>query len=428
MRWTGIVCILCLTAVVAAPAGVAASWMPGSGPYDVEKVVFPGHVFDAERLTASSALLLDINSGAVLFEMRPDESYGPASLSKIVTLALTYAALDEGEISLDDEVLISERAWSVNVPGSNMFIEAGTEVSMETLMRGMIVASGNDACVAVAEHISGTEDSFVSRMNELVRDIGMEDTVLHTVHGLHAEGQQITPRDVARLVRHFWLNYPEAEEITTERWFSHEGIEQPNRNGLLFRDDRVTGLKTGYTPESGYHFVATARDGDEYYAAVIMGVGKGEDITEQEGSEAREADAQRLLDWAFDTFTRTEVDLTPVLPAEMRVYRGQEREVRLRTEPENVAVTVPEGQYEHIYLEANLADELEAPVSRDDPAGGVQVFWRPDADAEEEDDDVGDERVLLAEAAVHPAEEIEPGGWWRRMWDSIVLFFTRLFR
>ncbi len=431
MRWKGLLIALCVALIIVPVTGAGASYMPGTGPYDVQEVVFPGYVFDDEVLNASSAVLLDINSGAALFAMNADEIYGPASLSKIVTLALAYDALEAGEVSPDDEVPISEDAWAVNVPGSNMFIEVDTEVPLHELMRGMIVASGNDACVAVAEYLAGSEDRFVDRMNDKVVEIGMTDTELRTVHGLHAEGQQITPRDVARLVRYFWSNYPEAEDITTEKTFSYGGIEQSNRNGLLFRDDRVTGLKTGYTDESGYHFVATARDGDEHYAAVVMGVGAGEDISEQEGTAQREADAERLLNWAFDTFTRVETDLSPAIPADMTVYKGEQREVQLTTAPQRLTVTVPEGSEDDIFLEASLADELIAPLSADDPVGYVEAFWRPggaadDDDEEEDDGEDADDSIRLAEATVHPAADVQAGGWWRRMWDSILLFFSRL--
>ncbi|MFO8059213.1 MAG: D-alanyl-D-alanine carboxypeptidase family protein [Bacillota bacterium] len=406
--------VLVFTALAFAPPAGAS---PAQG--EVVSQSFDGHVLDPESLEASSAILLDIRTGALLFEKAPDEPYGPASLAKIVTLALTYAAIEQGRVAPDDLVLVSEKAWSANVPGSKMFIEVGEQIELGTLMTGMIVASGNDACIAVAEHLAGSEEVFVGRMNDLVQQLGMEETVLGTVHGLPAEGQRTTPRDVARLVRFFTLTYPQAEDITRQESFTYATITQSNRNGLLFRDERVTGLKTGYTRESGYHLVATAREGEEYYAAIVMGVAAGEDLPENVAAPIREADAQLLLDWAFDTFDRSAVKTDDALPEEVRVYGGRERTVGIRTgeEPE---VTVLAGTEDQIRVEVSVEESPVAPLSRDAVIGTLRVYWEP---PEESD---GAESVHLGEWNLYPAEEVERGSWWRRLVDGILLFFQRL--
>ena len=411
-----------LLGVVVPVASAQAAWLPAD-PNEVVSRSFPGHTFDPDALEATSVIVVDIRTGALLFEKGPDESYGPASLSKIVTLALTYRAIDEGRAAPDDLVLVSERAWATNPENphlhrsSLMWIEVGEEIPLETLMTGMIVASGNDACIAVAEHLAGSEEAFVGRMNDMVRELGMRETYLGTVHGLPAEGQKITPRDVARLVRFFTTTYPQAENITSQESFTYAGITTRNYNGLVLRDERITGLKTGYTRESGYHLVATARDGDEHYAAIVMGIGAGvEDQSESEAVATREREALALLNWAFDNFTQHTVDVGPALPEEVRVYGGQPTSIAVRV-GEDPIVTLPTGTEDQIRVEVSLGEAARAPLSRDDVIGTLNLYWEPSDDGEP---------VHLGLWTVHPAEELERGSWWRRMIDSILLFFQRL--
>ncbi len=403
---------------VASFSPVQASWLP-SDPNEVVSRSFGGHTFDADVLEARSAILLDIHTGALLFEKEADVSYGPASLAKIVTLALTYRAIEDGRACPDDLVLVSERAWAMNPElrrSSLMFIEVDEEIPLETLMTGMIVASGNDACIAVAEHLAGSVEVFVGWMNQMVQELGMGDTYLGTVHGLPAEGQRIIPRDVARLVRFFTLTYPQAEEITRQESFTYAGISQDNRNGLVSRDERVTGLKTGYTRESGYHLVATARDGGQHYAAIVMGVAAGEDVPETVAGPIRERDAQLLLDWAFDTFDRHTVEVGAALPTEVRVYGGQPRTVAVGVE-EHPAVTIPTGTEDSIRIGVSVAPFPVAPLSAEDVIGIVELYWEAPAESEP---------VHLGEWTLHPAGEVERGSWWRRMVDRLLLFFLRL--
>lgn len=391
----------------------------GRQPPEVERTVFPGHTFDPELLTAPSAVLLDINTGMILFDKEVEEAYAPASLVKIATLALTYAAIDEGRASRDDTVTVSEKAWAAVVPGSKMFIEVGDEVSLGTLMEGMIVASGNDACIAIAEHLAGSEDRFIGWMNDLAGDLGLDDTVFGSVHGLPAEGQVITPWDVARLVRHFCLTYPQAQEITTQTSFTYGGISQPNRNQLVARDPRVTGLKTGRTFDSGFHLVATAQDGDEHYAAIVMGIGAGEDMADETGAQLREADASMLLDWAFEEFARVTVDLGRKIPETVTVYKGREREVAVRVEPPEPVITAPAVAEDRIEVRVSIEDVSIAPLSRSDTVGTAAAYWLPNAES-------NGEEILLGRWDIHPTEDIEAGNWWRRLWDSVILLFRGL--
>ncbi len=397
-------------------SSVEASWLPAP-PYEVVSRSFPGHTLNPDSFEAASVIVMDIRTGALLFEKAPDASYGPASLSKIVTLALAYRAIEEGRAAYDDMVLVSERAWAANVPGSKMFIEVGEEIPLETVMTGMIVASGNDASIAVAEHLAGSAEVFVDRMNDMARELGMRDTYLGTVNGLPAEGQRVTPRDIARLVRYFSMTFPQSEEITTQESFTYAGITQPNRNGLVFRDERVTGLKTGYTRESGYHLVATARDGDDHYAAIIMGIGAGiEDQSEPEAIATREREALAVLNWAFDNFTMHAVNVEPALPEDVRVYGGEPLSIPVRV-GEEPAVIVPEGTEDQIRVEVSLGEVARAPLSREDVIGTLNLYWEPSDD---------DEPLHLGLWTVHPAQDVERGSWWRRMIDSILLFFQRL--
>ncbi len=409
--------VLILLIILFAALSAAPAW--GRGSAQVESTPFPGHTFEAELVTAPSAILLDVNTGRILFEKDPGEAYAPASLVKIATLALTYAAVDEGRAARDDTVTVSENAWAAAVGGSVMFIEVGDEVSLGTLMEGMIVASGNDACIAIAEHLAGSEGRFIGWMNDLAGELGLQDTVFGSVHGLPAQGQVITPRDVARLVRHFCLTYPQATEITTQTSFTYGGISQDNRNRLVARDPRVIGLKTGRTFDSGYHLVATAQDGDEFYAAIVMGIGAGEDMSEATGSRLRETDASMLLDWAFEGFDRISLDLADELPPTVTVYKGREREVQLRVEPSRPAITAPNGTEDQIEIRVCLEEVAIAPLSEGDVIGTASAYWlsQPEGDGDE---------ILLGRWDIHPARDVEAGNWWRRMLDSVILFFRGL--
>jgi D-alanyl-D-alanine carboxypeptidase (penicillin-binding protein 5/6) len=255
-----------------------------------------------------AAVLLDANSGEFLYTQNPHESIPPASLTKILTLFLIFDAIQQGQVSLEDQVPISRRAWRTG--GSRMFVKAGERVPLEELIKGIAVDSGNDASVAVAEYLEGSERAFVAKMNERLRELNIRDTRIETVHGLPARNQYTTAADMALLARAYIQAHPEALRYHQLTSFTYRNISQHNRNRLLLQDPSVDGLKTGYTRKSGYHLVATARRGDQRLIAVVM---------DARNRKIREREAMRLLNLGFEQTAHTspgqdgEVQLAPAL-------------------------------------------------------------------------------------------------------------------
>ena len=235
-----------------------------------------------------AAVLLDANSGQFLYAQNPHQSIPPASLTKVLTLFLTFDAIQQGRVRLDDHVAISRKAWRTG--GSKMFVKAGERVPLEELIKGIAVDSGNDASVAVAEYLEGSERAFVAKMNEKLRELNIRDTRIETVHGLPARHQYTTAADMALLARAYIQAHPEALRYHQLTSFTYRNISQHNRNRLLLQDPSVDGLKTGYTRKSGYHLVATARRGDQRLIAVVM---------DARNRKIREREAMRLLNLGF---------------------------------------------------------------------------------------------------------------------------------
>ncbi|MGE5312239.1 MAG: D-alanyl-D-alanine carboxypeptidase family protein [Nitrospirota bacterium] len=255
-----------------------------------------------------AAVLLDANSGQFLYAQNPHLSIPPASLTKVLTLFLTFDAIQQGRVRLSDEVPISRKAWRTS--GSKMFVKAGERVSLEELIKGIAVDSGNDASVAVAEYLEGSERAFVAKMNNKLRELNIRNTRIETVHGLPARKQYTTAADMALLARAYIQAHPESLHYHQLTSFTYRNISQHNRNRLLLQDPSVDGLKTGYTRKSGYHLVATARRGDQRLIAVVL---------DARNRKIREREAMRLLNLGFQQNAQTspgqhgEVQLAPAL-------------------------------------------------------------------------------------------------------------------
>ncbi len=220
------------------------------------------------HLKAKSAILMNMNDGTILYSQNPDRPIQPASITKVLSLYLVYEALTEGRAHMDDLVTISKNAWRTR--GSRMYVKAGRQIPLEDLIKGMAVVSGNDACVAVAEHFGGV-DKFVEMMNNKARELGMTNSRFKNPNGLPAKGQVTTARDVLKLSRQYLNRFPESLSIHSMRYFTYGDVTQRNHNRLLQRCSDVDGLKTGYVRAAGYHIVATAKRGDVRLIAVVMG-------------------------------------------------------------------------------------------------------------------------------------------------------------
>ena len=313
------------------------------------------------KVEAKSYYLVDFASGEVLAESHARERLEPASLTKLMTAYVVFDALANHRIDLADEVAISEKAWRMT--GSRMFIEVNTTVTVEELVQGMIIQSGNDASVALAEHLAGSESAFVELMNETAQALGMEDTSFHNPTGLPAEGHYSTAFDLALLARAVIKQYPEYYDLYARREFTYNDITQHNRNSLLWRDGSVDGMKTGYTRAAGYCLVSSAERAGMRLIAVVMGM---------PSAASRTAGSQALLNYGFEFFETHQLYARGEPITEARVWKGEPRTVALGL-GDDFYVTVPRGQYETLRATVNLETELVAPIGEQESVGRVKV-------------------------------------------------------
>jgi len=291
----------------------------------------PGIIPQPPSLAASSYILIDANSGEVLVEHNADKVLPPASLTKMMTSFIVTEELDYGNIKIDDRTRISVKAWKAE--GSRMFIREGTYVSIGDLLKGVIIQSGNDASIALAEHVSGTEEAFVDVMNQYAAQLGMVNTRFQNATGLPAKGHVSTARDLSKLAIHIINDHKSYYPLYKEKSFKYNNIEQQNRNKLLFWDPRVDGLKTGHTEEAGFCLVSSAVEGDMRLVAVVMGANS-------ERSRARES--QKLLTYGFRYFESHQLFSSQEPLQQHKVWMGQQDEVDLGVK-DRAFITIPRG-------------------------------------------------------------------------------------
>ena len=316
------------------------------------------------ELAVKSYYLLDAGSGKELAESAADERLEPASLTKLMTAYVVFKTLAAGKISMDDRVLVSEKAWRTG--GSRMFIEVGTEVSVEDLLHGMIIQSGNDASIALAEHVAGSEEAFVGLMNEYAASLGMAATSFRNSTGLPAKEHLSTARDLAILARAVVEEFPGYYALYSEREYTYNMITQHNRNVLLWRDDSVDGMKTGHTNAAGYCLVSSAERSGMRLIAVVLGA---------ESPEVRADAGLTLIDYGFEHFETHKLYARGEPVSEARVWKGEPATASLGL-AEDLYVTVPRGQYEALSATMELDGDLVAPVERAAQVGEVRVAFR----------------------------------------------------
>ncbi|MDI9246222.1 D-alanyl-D-alanine carboxypeptidase family protein [Marinobacter sp. CHS3-4] len=352
------------------------------------------------QIAASSFILMDPMSGRIIMEENSDERLPPASLTKMMTAYIVERELDEGRISMTDMVPISVNAWKTQ--GSRTFVKEGTEVSVEDLLRGVIIQSGNDASVALAEFVAGSEGAFVDIMNQQAQLLGMEATSFANATGLPAPDHFSTARDLALLAKAIIQDYPENYPIYAEKHFTYNNIRQPNRNSLLWRDDSVDGLKTGHTEEAGYCLVASAKRNDTRLIAVVMGASS---------TSARAQEIQKMLNYGFRYYETERLFSKGQELMEARVWGGQSDQLSVGI-LEDVHVTIPRGSRNSLESIIELDTVIKAPVSVGDELGRVKVTL--------DDETVVDQPVLAL-------SDVPEGGFFKRIWDAIKLFFIQLF-
>ncbi|MBU2880978.1 serine hydrolase [Psychrosphaera sp. B3R10] len=307
-------------------------------------------------VNAKGYILIDFDTGKVLAEKNADEQLNPASLTKMMTSYVIGREIQNGTISLTDMVTVSHKAWSKNFPeSSKMFIEVGKEVSVSDLNRGIIIQSGNDACVAMAEHIAGSEDQFAQLMNLYAEKIGLHDSHFVNSHGLTADGHMTTARDMAKLGAALIRDVPEEYAIYQEKDFTFNNISQINRNSLLWdKSLNVDGIKTGHTDAAGYSLVSSATKGEMRLIAVVMGTAS---------KRARKVESKKLLNYGFRFFETLTAYEAGTEFAKQKIYMGDKDEVRLGIN-QSTPITIPRGYREKLTASFTLDKELEAPINK----------------------------------------------------------------
>lgn len=394
-----------LTAAMLACLQVTVSVQVGADT-DSAEAVFDLHPFAVD---ARSAVLLDVKTGTILYEQNPNESIAPASLAKVMTMLLALEEIEAGRLKLDDQVTVSEAAWNLARQGrpggiSAMFLHVGDQVSVEELLYGIGVVSGNDASLALAEHMAGTEAAFVRRMNERAAELGLRGTHFTDSDGLSPEART-TAMDMARLGAEFVNNHPDGLIYVNKRDFSYGGLQpQLNRNGLVLRDARFTGLKTGYLSVSGYHLVATAVEGEMSLVAAVLGA---------PSIQAREQVALELINYGFREFETISPAWGTDGVKQLRVYQGTADTVAVKP-AERVLVTVPRelvANAEAIRVEERLPSHLVAPLATGEVVGELQVF--------------ADENVVAGFELV-TTTQVNRAGFFKATLDMFRLWWARL--
>ena len=317
-------------------------------------------------LYAKSALMVDQQTGAVLYAFNEHQRMQPASLAKIMTFYLVLDALDQKRITLETEMPISEQAWrlSMDESVSRMFLGVGQKVAVKDLLYGLMVSSGNDAAVALSEYLGGSTDGFTTQMNAKAQELGLNDTHFMNPDGLPVEGEYTTATDMVKLGCALLTHHPEATVYTGAKEFTFDKIKQPNFNTLLFYDPRVDGIKTGHVDEAGYHLVASAKSNGMHVVSAVMGT---------PSSEKRRVETEKLVDWAFRTFATAKPDAHKVVPGTIRVFYGVADTVAIAP-VHDTFVTVGKGEEGKIDVSwSPTAKYLTAPVAKGAQVGQITI-------------------------------------------------------
>lgn len=355
----------------------------------------------APTIAAKSYMLLDATSGQVLAAHDPDARVEPASLVKIMTAYLSFNAVKEKRLDLQQMIQVSEHAWKVDKDSSKMFIEPRVPVSVSDLLHGLIVQSGNDAAVALAEAVAGTEPSFVALMNREAERMGLKSTRFANAHGLPHPENYSTARDLAKLAQHMINDHPELYKIYSVKSFTYNKITQSNRNRLLWLDPTVDGLKTGYTSTAGYCLISTAKrpsgNHDRRLVSVVLG-------TNSDRTRAQES--QKLLNWGFLNFDTVRLYAKGEAVATPDVWKGTKNQVKLGFN-EDIFVTVPKGTADKLKPVLERKDPLVAPIAQNSRVGTLKIM--------------ADGRVV-AELPVLSLEQVGEAGMFGRAWDAVRLW------
>lgn len=345
---------------------------------------------------AKSFLLLDGNTGAELASLEADKRLAPASLTKLMTAYAIFRALAEEQVSLEDQVTVSEKAWRTQ--GSRMFIEVGSRVSVEDLLLGMIVQSGNDASVALAEHVAGSESVFAEVMNQYAAQLGMTSSRFRNSTGLPDDDHYSTARDLGILAARIISEFPEYYKWYSVKEFEYNDIKQPNRNNLLWRDDSVDGMKTGRTDDAGYCLVSSASRDGMRVISVVLGTAS---------AKARVDGSQALINYGFRFYETRLLYRAGETVAQAKIWKSEKEFTPLGV-TEDLYVTIPRGTFDEVESVLNMPAVLEAPVAHGQPLAELQVSLNGDN---------------IVNEPLRALEENPSGSFWQRTRDGVKLWF-----
>jgi len=354
----------------------------------------------APKLNLDSYILLEANTNTVIAEFNSENQISPASMTKVMSGYVIADQIASGAISLDDKVLVSEKAWKTG--GSKMFIEAGKKVSVRDLLSGIVIQSGNDATVAMAEYVAGSEEGFVDFMNAYASELGLSNTLFQNAVGWTDPNHFSSVNDLAQLTKALIANFPDHYATYKEKEFTFSGIRQLNRNKLLWRDDSVDGVKTGHTESAGYCLISSAKRNDMRLIAVVAG---------SPSENERLISSQRLLEYGFRFFATQKLISKDSEITTAKVWGGKIDEVALGTK-EDILLTLPRSDFKNIKANYNFKNNIQAPISNGDVIGDIEF--------------ISDDRVVLS-APLVAIESVEAKGFFGRIWARIVFWILSLF-
>ena len=354
----------------------------------------------APKLNLDSYILLEANTNTVIAEFNSENQISPASMTKVMSGYVIADQIANGAISLDDKVLVSEKAWKTG--GSKMFIEAGKRVSVRDLLSGIVIQSGNDATVAMAEYVAGSEEGFVDFMNAYASELGLSNTLFQNAVGWTDPNHFSSVNDLAQLTKALIANFPDHYATYKEKEFTFSGIRQLNRNKLLWRDDSVDGVKTGHTESAGYCLISSAKRNDMRLIAVVAG---------SPSENERLISSQRLLEYGFRFFATQKLISKDSEITTAKVWGGKMDEVALGTK-EDILLTLPRSDFKNIKANYNFKNNIQAPISNGDVIGDIEF--------------ISNDRVVLS-APLVAIESVEAKGFFGRIWARIVFWILSLF-
>ena len=363
-------------------------------------VVAQSMVPKAPKLNLSSYILLEASTNTVIAEFNSDNQIAPASMTKVMSGYVIADQIANGSISLDDKVLISEKAWKTG--GSKMFIEAGKRVSVKDLLSGIVIQSGNDATIAMAEYVAGSEEGFVDFMNAYASEMGLTNTLFQNSTGFSDPNHFTSAKDLAKLTQELINKFPDHYATYKEKEFTFSGIRQLNRNKLLWRDDSVDGVKTGHTDSAGFCLISSARRNDMRLIAVVAG---------SESENERLTASQRLLEYGFRFYATQKLVSQETKVTTAKVWGGKTNEVALGS-TQDIYLTLPRSEFKNIKANYQFTSNLQAPIEIGEQIGSIEF--------------TSNDRVVLS-APLMAIENVEAKGFFGMLWARIVYWITSLF-